>query len=53
MVARADGLILVVPEYNHSFPGLLKHVLDTNLKEYIHKAVAFAACQPVHSAALA
>jgi NAD(P)H-dependent FMN reductase len=28
-----------VPEYNHSFPGLLKHVLDTNLKEYIHKAV--------------
>src|SRR6516165_3953544 len=38
-VARADGLILVVPEYNHSFPGLQKHVLDTNLKEYIHKAV--------------
>jgi NAD(P)H-dependent FMN reductase len=38
-VERADGLILVVPEYNHSFPGLLKHVLDTNLKEYIHKAV--------------
>ena len=39
IVQRADGLILVVPEYNHSFPGLLKHVLDTNLKEYIHKAV--------------
>jgi len=38
-VRRADGLILVVPEYNHSFPGLLKHVLDTNLEEYIHKAV--------------
>src|SRR5213078_3804962 len=38
-VNEADGLILVVPEYNHSFPGLLKHVLDTNLKEYIHKAV--------------
>ena len=38
-VDRADGLILVVPEYNHSFPGLLKHVLDTNLKEYIHKVV--------------
>jgi len=37
-VTRADGLILVVPEYNHSFPGLLKHVLDTNLEEYIHKA---------------
>jgi NAD(P)H-dependent FMN reductase len=36
---RADALILVVPEYNHGYPGLLKHVLDSNLKEYIHKAV--------------
>ncbi len=38
-VARADGLLLVVPEYNHGYPGILKHVLDSNLKEYIHKAV--------------
>lgn len=38
-MARADGLIIVVPEYNHGYPGLLKHVLDTCLKEYIHKAV--------------
>ena len=36
---RADALVLVVPEYNHSFPGLLKHVLDSCLEEYIHKAV--------------
>jgi NAD(P)H-dependent FMN reductase len=36
---RADGLILVVPEYNHGYPGMLKHALDSNLKEYIHKAV--------------
>ena len=36
---RADGLILVTPEYNRGYPGMLKHVLDTNLKEYIHKAV--------------
>jgi NAD(P)H-dependent FMN reductase len=35
---RADALVLVAPEYNHGYPGLLKHVLDTNLKEYIHKA---------------
>src|SRR5438477_400845 len=42
-VAKADALILVVPEYNHSFPGLLKHVLDTNLKEYIHKAAGVSA----------
>lgn len=36
---RADGLIIVAPEYNHGYPGMLKHVLDTCLKEYIHKAV--------------
>src|SRR6266446_1787496 len=36
---RADGLIVVVPEYNRGYPGMLKHVLDSNLKEYIHKAV--------------
>lgn len=36
---QADGLILVVPEYNHGYPGLLKHILDTCLKEYIHKPV--------------
>src|ERR1041384_8236844 len=38
-IERCDGLIVVTPEYNHSFPGLLKHALDMNLKEYIHKAV--------------
>jgi NAD(P)H-dependent FMN reductase len=37
-VARADGLLIVTPEYNHGYPGMLKHLLDTNLKEYIHKA---------------
>jgi NAD(P)H-dependent FMN reductase len=36
---RADALVLVTPEYNRGYPGLLKHVLDTNLREYIHKAV--------------
>ena len=38
-VNRADALVIVAPEYNHGYPGLLKHLLDTNLKEYIHKAV--------------
>src|SRR5215510_14947312 len=35
---RADALVIVSPEYNHGYSGLLKHVLDTCLKEYVHKA---------------
>ena len=38
-MSAADGLVIVAPEYNHSFPGLLKHALDSCLTEYIHKAV--------------
>lgn len=40
-IIRADGLVIVTPEYNHGYPGSLKAVLDLLLKEYIHKAVAF------------
>ena len=36
---RADALVIVAPEYNHGYPGLLKHILDSCLQEYIHKAV--------------
>jgi NAD(P)H-dependent FMN reductase len=39
-IVKADGLVVVVPEYNHGYPGSLKSVLDLLLKEYIHKAVA-------------
>lgn len=39
LMSAADGLVIVTPEYNHGCPGLLKHVLDSCLKEYIHKAV--------------
>jgi NAD(P)H-dependent FMN reductase len=39
LMMHADGLVIVTPEYNHGYPGLLKHALDTNLKEYIHKPV--------------
>lgn len=35
---RADALVIVSPEYNHGYSGMLKHVLDSCLKEYIHKA---------------
>ena len=40
-IIKADGLVIVAPEYNHGYPGSLKAVLDLLLREYIHKAVAF------------
>lgn len=40
-IMRADGMVIVTPEYNHGYPGALKSVLDLLLKEYVHKAVAF------------
>jgi len=40
-IVRADGLVIVTPEYNHGYPGALKAVLDLLLHEYVHKAVAF------------
>lgn len=40
-MVRADGLVVVTPEYNHGYPGSLKGVLDLLLREYVHKAVAF------------
>ena len=40
-IIKADGLVIVTPEYNHGYPGVLKAVLDLLLREYIHKAVAF------------
>jgi NAD(P)H-dependent FMN reductase len=39
-IIRADGLVVISPEYNHGYPGSLKSVLDLLLKEYIHKCVA-------------
>ncbi len=42
ITARADGFFIVSPEYNHSFPGSLKRMLDSELANYIHKPVAFA-----------
>jgi len=38
-VSKSDALVIVSPEYNHGYSGLLKHALDSCLKEYIHKAV--------------
>lgn len=42
IVARADAFFIVTPEYNHSFPGSLKRMLDSELSFYNHKPVAIA-----------
>lgn len=42
IVGRADAFFIVVPEYNHSFPGSLKRMLDSELALYNHKPVALA-----------
>lgn len=42
ITARADAFFVVTPEYNHSFPGSLKRMLDSELANYNHKPVAFA-----------
>src|ERR1044071_995307 len=39
-IIRADGLVVISPEYNHGYPGSLKSVLDLLLREYVHKSVA-------------
>lgn len=44
ITARADAFFIVTPEYNHSFPGSLKRMLDSELANYNHKPVAFAGC---------
>jgi NAD(P)H-dependent FMN reductase len=31
---RAEAIVIVTPEYNHGYPGMLRHALDTNLKVF-------------------
>ena len=38
-IAKADGLIVVSPEYNHAYPGELKMMLDIAYQEYARKPV--------------
>jgi NAD(P)H-dependent FMN reductase len=42
LTAKSDGFFIVTPEYNHSFPGSLKRMLDSEFENYIHKPVALA-----------
>lgn len=40
IVEKSDGFILVIPEYNHGYPGELKLLLDSAYREYFYKPVA-------------
>ncbi|MCL4392677.1 NAD(P)H-dependent oxidoreductase [Patescibacteria group bacterium] len=40
-IDEADGFIFVMPEYNHSYPGVLKNMIDTFYNEWRLKPVTF------------
>ncbi|NJP89629.1 NAD(P)H-dependent oxidoreductase [Nonomuraea sp. FMUSA5-5] len=40
-LADADGFVLLVPEYNHSFPAPLKNAIDWHFTEWAYKPVGF------------
>src|SRR5919201_5067545 len=39
-IARADSFVIVTPEYNNGYPGVLKNALDYLLPEYKRKPIA-------------
>ncbi|MBB5915680.1 NAD(P)H-dependent FMN reductase [Nocardia transvalensis] len=40
-LAAADAFVVVTPEYNHSFPAALKHLIDWHFTEWQAKPVGF------------
>src|SRR3989344_5946374 len=47
-MTRADGLIVVSPEYNHGMPGELKMTLDQLYKEYKRKPIGICGVSEGH-----
>ena len=41
MLDRADGFVIVTPEYNHGYPAVLKNAMDFTFVEWQRKPVAF------------
>lgn len=41
LVKAADGIVIVTPEYNHSYPGALKNLIDHLYPEYEDKPFSF------------
>ncbi|MFD9704115.1 NADPH-dependent FMN reductase [Lentzea sp. NPDC059081] len=40
-IASYDGFVFITPEYNHSFPAVLKNAIDYLYAEWNHKAAGF------------
>lgn len=40
-ISEGDAFIIIVPEYNAGYPGVLKNALDSLYKEWNNKSVAF------------
>lgn len=40
-IKETDGFIVVVPEYNHGYPAVLKNMFDYIYKEWNRKAIGF------------
>lgn len=40
-LSDADGFLVLTPEYNHSFPGALKSLIDAGKDEWARKPVGF------------
>jgi NAD(P)H-dependent FMN reductase len=41
LVGKADGFVIITPEYNHGYPAVLKSALDAVYLEWVRKPVAF------------
>ncbi len=47
IIAKSGALVLVIPEYNHGYPGELKLLLDSLYEEYKGLSVAMVGVSPV------
>jgi len=51
-VSDADAFLILTPEYNHSYPGVLKNALDLLYSEWSGKPVGFVGYSGTPSAAV-
>lgn len=40
-IDKADGFVIITPEYNHGYPAVLKNALDYVYRQWFKKPVAF------------